>query len=118
VAIKAHSSEILSAQKLFGENMFRNKFYDEELSEELQDMEFAQGFLLTLMEGDEGLTLGHALKHTIERMGIKEYSKISKIPAPHVVSFIKGRRKLKPETLDAFLKPFGLKTKVVAEKAS
>ncbi|MGE3975742.1 MAG: hypothetical protein AB7F59_14550 [Bdellovibrionales bacterium] len=98
--------------------MYRNKSYDEELSKELQDMEFAQGFLLTLIEGEEGLDLEDALKHTIERMGIKEYSKASRIPAPHVVSFIKGRRKLKTETLDAFLKPFRLKTKVVVEKAS
>ena len=51
-------------------------------------------------------------------MGIKEYCARAKIAMPNVVNFLRGKRKLKPESLDQFLKPFGLKTKLGVEKAS
>jgi predicted transcriptional regulator len=98
--------------------MHRNKSYDEELSEDLKDPQFRQEFILSLMEGEDGLSAEEALKHTIERMGVKEFSKLSKIPAPNIVDFIKGRRNPKPETLKNYLKPFRLKAKITFEKAS
>jgi predicted transcriptional regulator len=101
--------------------MNRGRSFDEDLSLNLQDLEYAQEFILILMENngdDPGLSLEQALKHTIQRMGIKEYSKLARIPAPHVSAFIKGRRKLKPETLDRFLKPFRLKVKIDVEKVA
>lgn len=98
--------------------MHRSNTYDKELSEDLKDPEFRQEFVLSLMEGEDGLSAEEALKHTIERMGIKEFSALSKIPAPNISDFIKGRRKPKPETLSAYLKPFRLKTRITLEKAS
>ena len=98
--------------------MYRNSSYDEDLSKELLNSEFAQGFLLTLMEGEEGLSLAAALRHTIERMGVKELCTKAKMRMQNVNDFIKGRRKPKPDSLDAFLKPFGLRTRIVVEKAS
>ena len=98
--------------------MYRNSSYDEDLARELQDFEFAQGFLLTLMEGEEGLSLEKALRHTIQRMGIKEFCELAQIPMPNVMEFLSGKRKLKPETLDRYLHPFGLRTRVIVEKAS
>lgn len=96
--------------------MRRYKTYEEDLSDELQNKEFAQGFLITLMEGEDGLTVEEALKHTIQRMGVMEFSKLAHIPQPRIVEFLKGVRKPKPETLDIYLKPFGLKTRIAWEK--
>ena len=98
--------------------MNRSKLYDQDLSKDLKDPKFRQDYILSLMEGDDGLTAEEALKHTIERMGVKEFSALSKIPGPNIVGFIKGRRKPKPETFASYLKPFKLKAKVILEKAS
>lgn len=98
--------------------MRRCKSYDEKLAEDLQNAKAAQVFLLGLMEEPEGLSLEDALRHTIQRMGIKEFCKKAKTTYPNVVAFVTGRRKVKPETLDQYLKPFGLKTKITAEKVS
>jgi DNA-binding phage protein len=98
--------------------MFRGKSYDEELSERLQDPKYARGFLLALMEGSDGMSLEEALHTTIERMGIKEFSKMSKIASPNVVRMLKGRVPPTLYMLDRFLKPFGLRTRVLAEKAA
>jgi hypothetical protein len=98
--------------------MNRSKSYDQELSDELQNPKAAQVFFLTLMEGRDGMSLEKALKHTIQRIGIKEFSKMSGIPSPNIIEFINGKRRPKPETLDVYLKPFRLKTKIIVEKAS
>ena len=92
--------------------MYRSKSYDEELSERLQDRKYARGFLLTLMEGEDGLSLEEALKVTIERMGIKEFSKLSKIASPNVVRMVKGRVQPTLPTFDRFLAVFGLKAEI------
>jgi len=98
--------------------MYRNGSFNEDLSRELQDPDFAQGFILDLMEGDEGLSLAKALKTTIESMGVKEFCDLSGMSKQNVNDFIQGRRNLKRETMDAFLKPFHLRTRIVVEKAS
>jgi DNA-binding phage protein len=98
--------------------MYRNSSYDEDLARELRDPEFAQGFLLDLIEGREGLELEEALRLTIQKMGVAEFCSRAKMSKQNVNSFIKSKRNVKPETLDALLKPFGLRTKVVVEKAS
>lgn len=98
--------------------MYRSGEYDALLSKELQDPKFAQGFLLDLMEGEDGLPLEEALRHTIRRMGVKEFSSLVSVPTSNVHEFLNEKRKLKPETLDQYLRPFQLKTKLVVEKAS
>ncbi len=98
--------------------MYRNSAYDEDLAKNLQNRAAAQAYLLALIEGEDGLSLEDALKHTIKRMGVSEYSDRAKIAMPNVMNFLRGKRKLKLGSLDVFLKPFGLRTKVVVEKAS
>jgi len=98
--------------------MYRNKSFDEHLAKELKSSKFAGGFLLDLMDGDDGFTLEEALRQTIQRMGVKEFCVKARLDMPNVMKFLKGTRKLKPETLDVFLKPFGLRTKLIVEKAS
>ena len=98
--------------------MNRSKSYDQELSEKLKNPHFAQNFLLTLMEGEDGLSVEEALKHAIERMGVKEFSEASGIPSPNIVDFLKDRRRPKPETLDLYLHPFHLRIKIELEKVA
>ena len=98
--------------------MYRNNSYEEDLAKSLRNRVAAQAFLLGLMEGEDGLDLESALKHTIKRMGVKEFCERAGVAMPNVMNFIRGKRKLKPESLDVFLKPFGLRTKIVVEKAS
>ena len=98
--------------------MKRSKSYDEILSQKLRHSKFAQSYIVALMEGDDGLSVEDALKHTISRMGIKEFVQLAKVPQPNVSEFLKGKRKLKPETLNEYLKPFKLKTKLILLKAS
>ena len=98
--------------------MYRNRAYDEDLAQELQDAKGAQTFILALMEGDDGMELEAALRHTIRRMGVKEFCVKAKIAMPNVMSFLAEKRKLKQNSLDRFLKPFRLKTRIVVEKAS
>jgi len=98
--------------------MHRSKSYDQELSKELQSPKAAQIFFLTLMEDPEGMSLDEALKHSIQRIGIIEFSKMSGIPSPNIVEFLNGKRHPKPDTLDIYLRPFRLKTKIIVEVAS
>lgn len=98
--------------------MFRSKIYDEKLSTELRSPKFAREFLMTLMEGEEGLTLDEALRHLISRMGVKEFAELAKVERNNVSAFLKKKREPKPETLDLYLKPFGLKVKLIVEQAS
>jgi len=98
--------------------MKRGKAYDEELSKKLKNAKFAKAFIQSLMEGDDGLSVEAALRHTIERMGIKEFVQLAKVPQPNVSEFLRGKRKLKPKTLNEYLKPFKLRAKLVLEEAS
>ena len=98
--------------------MRRSDNYDQELSEKLQSKRFAQAYILGLMEDDDGMLVEDALSHAIVRMGIKEVSDSAGIPTSNIHEFLKGKRKLKPESLDLYLKTFGLKTKIVLLKAS
>lgn len=98
--------------------MYRNKSFDEDLAERLRNPRFARGFLLAMLEGDGGLDLETALRYTITRMGIKEFSQLSGLAPSNIVRFVKGRSHPKPATLNAMLKPFRLRTKIVLEKAA
>src|SRR4051812_48372636 len=73
-ATRVHRRVILKQPKNIGAFMNRASSYDEDLSAKLQDPKFAQSFLMGLMEGEEGLSIEDALRHTIKRMGVKEFS--------------------------------------------
>ena len=97
--------------------MPRSESYNEKVSKKLRNPKYAQAFIEALMEGDEGLNAEDALRHTIEIMGIKEFSKLAKIEMPRVVEFTKKKRKFKSETIDSMLKPFRMRTKMILERA-
>ena len=89
--------------------MYRHGSYDKYLASKLQDQEFARGFLLSLMEGDDGFALLEALKHTIRRMGVKEFAAVSGIPAKSVSRMLNNARMPRLETLNRYCAPFGLR---------
>ena len=98
--------------------MRRNSSCAADLAKELQTPRAVQSYLLGLIDGDDGLPLEEALRLTITRMGIKEFCKLTKIPMPNVSEFVSGKRNPKPETLDTYLKPFGLRSRLVAVKVA
>ena len=101
--------------------MRRRNSYDEYLAAQLTDVESVRLYLQTLtseIEGSSGLSAEDALRHTIDSMGINEFCKMTGAPQPNVSDFLNGRRNLKPETLNLYLKPFGLKVKLTLESAS
>ena len=98
--------------------MKRSNSFDSYLSGQLENRAFAQGFVLDLMEGKDGLSLEEALRTTIRMMGIKEFCERAQLRKQNVNDFLNGSRTLKKETIDSFLKPFGLRTRIVVEKAS
>ena len=98
--------------------MYRLSSYDRILAKELQDPEFAREFLAGLMEGEEGLPLLDALKNTIRGMGIKEFSETSGIPQKSISRMLHCETIPKIETLDEYLAPFGLRTKIGLEEVA
>ncbi len=98
--------------------MKRSSSFDAYLSKQLEDIAFAQGYILDLMEGEDGLSLEEALRTTIRQMGVKEFCERAQMRKQNVNDFLTEQRNLKRETIDAFLKPFGLRTRIIVEKAS
>ncbi|MBI4042116.1 MAG: hypothetical protein HY391_01435 [Deltaproteobacteria bacterium] len=101
--------------------MYRSNSYDETFSKEMRNPEFAQQYLLELISNeDEPMTIEEALRFAIRRMGTSDFAKLVKEQKQTVDKFLKGERHPKQETLDKFLRPFGLKTvlnvKVVTKK--
>ena len=98
--------------------MYRHGSYDEMLAKELRNPKFAKGFLQSLMEGNDGLSLVEALKHTIRRMGIREFSQISNIPEKSISRMLNSSSTPKLETLNKYCAPFGLKVSLVLKNAA
>ena len=98
--------------------MYRNNAYDEDLALEFQNLEFAKEYLLGLVEDkDEPMSVTEALRFTIPRMGVSEFCELSGKSKSDVDKFLRGERNPKPETLDEYLQPFGLKTKLTLDVA-
>ncbi len=98
--------------------MYRKGSYDQLLAQKLSDRDFAREFLLGLIEGKEGFSLIKALKHTIWRMGVKEFSQRSKIPEKSISRMLGQKEIPKIKTLNSYLAPFGLKVKIDLEKVA
>lgn len=90
----------------------RNESFDKYISEQMKDLDYARETFMTMLEHfDENVE--DALRYTIERMGIKEFSELSDIQIQNISQFLKGKRKLKVETLNKYLAVFKLKAKIV-----
>ena len=99
--------------------MYRSDSYDEKLSEKLKDSEFAQEYLLALVDDeDEPMSVEVALKLTIQKMGTTDFAELIEEDKANVDKFLKGNRVLKEETLNRFLSPFGLRVRKALEKVA
>jgi len=90
----------------------RSESFDAVIAEKMKNIEFARETLIASID-HFGDTVEVALKGTIEKMGIKEFSVLSDIPIQKISDFIKGKRNLKVETLNKYLAVFKLKSKLV-----
>ena len=97
--------------------MYRSNSYSERFSKEIRDTEFAQTYLLALIQDeDEPMTVEEALKLTIGQMGTTDFANLIDERPQTIDKFLKGERSPKRETLDKFLKAFNLKTTLGIEK--
>ena len=80
--------------------------WNEGLAKDLQDLNFAREFLLASLA--EGISIQVVLGKVIRAMGVKEFSKKSKIASPNILRAINPKHNPTQETLNRLLKPFGL----------
>lgn len=94
----------------------RTDSFDEDMSVQMRkNKKVRKGYLLALIEED-GYTVEEALIETINVIGQREFSKLCDVEANNLNAFVKGKRKIKRETLDIYLKAFGLKTYLGVEE--
>ena len=95
----------------------RNINYDRVIAKKMQNSEFAQSFILTLINHHE-LSIQDALIDSIEAMGLTEFAEKSGYSIQYVSDFVNRRRDYKVEVMDKFLQPFGLRIKLDVEKVA
>jgi len=111
-ATRAHSAGIFGERKKTGQIIWRtqmarrSKDWNEGLALDLQDPVFAREFIQSALE--EGISLQATLGKVIRAMGVKEFSKLSKIASPNLVRAINPKHNPTQETLGRLLRPFGL----------
>ncbi len=88
----------------------RSKDWNEGLSADLKDPEFAREFILAAME--DGMPLKTVLARTIRAYGVKEFANAIKMAEPNLVRLLSARSNPTQETLNRLLKAFGLKLAV------
>lgn len=112
--------EILKRQNTTGDHtMHRTQDFDELLSEELQNDEFAREYFLSIMKDEElNLSLLEALKHLIRKMGVKEYADLVGMKRQNVSRFLAQEEPPKLDTLNRMLAPFNLKAKLTIDHAA
>ncbi len=99
--------------------MYRSDSYDKKLSQKLRDSEFAQEYILSLVEDkDEPMSVESALHFVIQRMGTTDFAHLVGEDKGNVDKFLKGKRVLKEDTLNRYLHPFGLRIKKTLEKVA
>ena len=95
----------------------RNKNFNETLSSEMEDFEFAQGFLLNLIH-EHGLNIQDALISAIEASGLSKFAERNDFSIQAVSDFVHRRRDYKIAVVDKYLRAFGLKVKLGVEKVA
>lgn len=88
----------------------RSKDWNEGLSADLKDPEFAREFILAAIE--DGMPLKTVLAKTIRAYGVKEFAKAIKMAESNLVRLLSSRSNPTQETLNRLLKAFGLRLAV------
>ena len=98
--------------------MYRTESFDKLLSAKLHDPEFGREFLLSSMQGEDGLSLTDALKRVIACMGVKEYAAMSGIHRASISRMLASDETPRVATLNRYLSPFKLRVKIDVENAA
>lgn len=85
----------------------RSRDWNEGLAEELRDMAFAREFIMVAVK-EEAIPLQAVLGKVIRLHGVKEFSKLVKMPSSNILRAINPKHNPTQETLSRLLKPFGL----------
>lgn len=84
----------------------RSRDWNEHISKELKDLDYAHTFLAELL--DEGDDLQTALGRLIRLYGVKEYAQLVKMDAPAVQRAIHPNHNPTKQTLEKLLAPLKL----------
>ena len=91
--------------------MHRSNSYNERFSNDIRNPKYARKYIYELLENKENpLTLDQILRLIASKMGTTEFAEFVGERVQNINKFIKGDRHPKRETLDKFLRPFGLET--------
>lgn len=91
--------------------MHRSNSFNERFSKEIRKPKYARAFILELLENkDEPMQLEEALRLVARKMGTTDFADLVGERVQNIHGFIEGNRHPKRETLDKFLRPFGLQT--------
>lgn len=89
----------------------RSKDWNEGLAKDLKNPEFALEFLQACL--DEGISVQASLGKIVRVIGVKEFSKKSKMASPNVLRAIDPRHNPTQETLNRLLRPLGLRLSIM-----
>lgn len=93
----------------------RHGDFNELLATKFQDREFAQLYIMNLIN-EEGMDIDEALRETIISMGLQPFADKAGISIQYVSDFVKKRRNFSTDAIDKYLKKaFSLKIKMSVE---
>ena len=95
--------------------MRRSRDWNESLSNDLRNREFAREFVVALL--DEGFSLREALAKTIRAYGLTEFASKAGMAAPNLSRSISPSANPTERTLEQLLRPFGLRLAVSTKAA-
>ena len=91
--------------------MHRSNSFNERFSREIRNPKYARIYIIGLLQDEEeGLSLEDVLRLIGRKMGTTEFAEFVGERVQNIDKFIKGKRHPKRETLDKYLRPFGLQT--------
>lgn len=91
--------------------MHRSNSYNERFSQEIRNPKYARSYILELLQNKEDpMPLDEVLRLIAKKMGTTEFANFVGERVQNIDKFIKRERNPKRETLDKFLRPFGLET--------
>lgn len=93
----------------------RNKSYDDVLANKFENLEYAQGYLINIVESEE-LSIDEALRETIKAMGLQRFSEKSNLSIQAVSDFVAKRQKWSTDKVSKHIfEVFKLKVKIILE---
>ena len=91
--------------------MHRSNSYNERFSREIRNLKYARSYILELLQNkEEPMPLEDVLRLIARKMGTTDFAEFVGERVQNIDKFVKCKRHPKRETLDKFLRPFGLET--------